>query len=76
MRRRRMLVLTLAAGVILTAVGFFLTGPKSGPQMPFAPLLFIVGLVLLFGSAVVFELTGEPEARAEAETARRAGEAV
>ncbi len=88
MRRRRAFVLTLGAGVGLAVLGFFLStsagapdSPASGdPRMPFAPLLFVIGLMLMFGSAVIFELTGEPEARAaaqaETETERRAGEAV
>ncbi len=64
MRRRNLFLLTLLAGVVLAVLGFFLSAPigptdgpvYSNPRMPFAPLVFVIGFVLMFGSAVVYEL--------------------
>lgn len=62
--RRAWLLLTLLAGLALVAAGFFLSAPigaptspaMSNPRLPFAPLIFILGVMLIFGSAVVYEL--------------------
>ncbi len=60
--------LTLAAGVALAVISYFLlTAPLglptaerfSNPRVPFAPTLFILGVVLVFLSAVVYELFPE-----------------
>ncbi len=63
MGRRDLFLFTLGAGVILTVLGFFLSAPigptespvYSNPRVSFAPLLFVVGIVLMFSSAVVYE---------------------
>ncbi len=57
--------LTLLVGVALVLIGFFLSAPigpttspvYSNPRMVFAPGLFVIGLILIFVSAVVYELT-------------------
>ncbi len=59
--RRAVAYLTLAVGFSLAAVGFavsarFGTVPWRDPLFPFSPVLFIVGVMLLFGSAAVYEL--------------------
>jgi hypothetical protein len=68
--RKYAFLITLIAGIALAIVGFLLaapigatTGPDiSSPRMPFAPALFVLGIILMFGSAVVYELTGEADA--------------
>lgn len=56
---------TLASGVALSIVSYFLLAAPLGkptaewysnPRLPFAPLLFILGVMLIFLSAVVYEL--------------------
>lgn len=63
--RRSMFILTLLGGLALTVIGFFLLAPIgptlgpeiSNPKLEFAPGIFVVGVVLVFISAVVYELT-------------------
>ncbi|NIN98374.1 MAG: hypothetical protein GTO49_26015 [Anaerolineae bacterium] len=65
MRRITLSALTLLAGVVLVVLGFFLSAPigpttepvYSNPRVDFAPLMFVVGVVLMAGSAVVYELS-------------------
>jgi hypothetical protein len=65
MRRTTLFALTLLAGVALAVLGFFLSapiGPKteplySNPRVDFAPLMFVAGVVLMAGSAVVYEIS-------------------
>ena len=67
MSRATLFVLTLLAGLTLALVGFFLSAPIgapdgpgiSSPRVDFAPLMFVVGVILIFGSAVVYELRGD-----------------
>ncbi|HLF41171.1 MAG TPA: hypothetical protein VI854_06820 [Acidimicrobiia bacterium] len=62
--RRRLTWLSILGGMALMIVSyFFLAAPwgagaaeDSNPRFSFAPALFVVGVVLLFGSAVVYEL--------------------
>ncbi|MBI4199228.1 MAG: hypothetical protein HY535_01970 [Chloroflexi bacterium] len=62
--RRALFLLTLLTGLILAFLGFFLAapvGPTSGPQISsprvqFAPGIFVIGVALMFASAVVYEL--------------------
>lgn len=64
MRRRTLFALTLAAGIALAVLGFFLSAPigptseplYSNPRVDFAPMMFLAGVILMFASAVVFEL--------------------
>ncbi|MFQ5879861.1 MAG: hypothetical protein ACE5IZ_06805 [Dehalococcoidia bacterium] len=65
MMRLFLTVLTLVAGVALAVVSyFFLAAPLghpsnegfSNPRVPFAALLFVLGVMLMFISAVVYEL--------------------
>lgn len=67
--RRTITVLMIVGGSALMVVSyFFLAAPFgapaegiqiSDPRMPFAPLLFILGVALVFGAAVVYELLPE-----------------
>ena len=59
---------TLAVGVVLAVVSYFwLSAPLgqpvdesfSNPRLPFAPTLFIIGVMLVFLSAVVYEVFPE-----------------
>jgi hypothetical protein len=61
-------ILMVAGGFLLQAVSyFFLAAPLgkpvspafSDPRVPFAPALFIAGVVLVFLAAVVYELLPE-----------------
>ncbi|MEE8422062.1 MAG: hypothetical protein V3S31_04715 [Dehalococcoidia bacterium] len=64
MRRRDLFLLTLGAGAVLAVLGFFLSAPigptenptYSNPRVAFAPLMFVSGVALMFGSAIVYEL--------------------
>ncbi len=65
MRRRTVLfAFTLLTGLILAILGVTLSAPigpvespvYSNPRVDFAPLMFVVGVTFLFGSAVVYEI--------------------
>ncbi len=66
-RRTVLFVLTLLAGLVLAVLGIALSAPVGAPTSPavsdprveFAPLLFVIGITLMFGSAVVYELAGD-----------------
>ncbi|MEE8414273.1 MAG: hypothetical protein V3R96_06950 [Dehalococcoidales bacterium] len=63
--RKKMFWLTIVTGLVLAIGGFFLSAPIgppinsaiSNPRVPFSPTVFVLGVMLLFGSAVVYELT-------------------
>lgn len=68
---------TLAAGMGIATIGLlystrFGTTPTSDPALPFAPVVFINGLVLCLLTFVVYELW--PDRRAEPAAARPSGE--
>jgi hypothetical protein len=61
-------LLMVIGGFVLQAVSFFLwaapLGPPtspvfSNPRLPFAPALFILGVMIVFLAAVVYELLPE-----------------
>ncbi len=62
--RKNMFWLTLLVGFILTIAGFMLAAPIgpatspaiSNPGLPFAPTIVVLGILLLFSSALVYEL--------------------
>lgn len=64
MTRKTWTWLVLGVGVVLMVVSyFFLTAPwgsdtvaNSNPRMEWAPLVFVIGVVTAFASAVVYEL--------------------
>ncbi len=63
-RHKLFFLITLACGLALAVLGFALAAPIgspdgpaiSNPRMEFAPLVFVVGIALIFSSAVVYEL--------------------
>ena len=59
--RKTLTLLCLLAGIGLASFSFFMAIPAdpfgSSPKMPFASVFFIVGVMLAFLSAVVYELT-------------------
>ncbi len=62
--RKTLFWLTLLAGLVLTIVGFVLAAPIgsvvdpaiSNPRLPFAPAIVVLGILLLFASALVYEI--------------------
>ena len=62
--RKPFFVLTLLSGFVFAVAGVLLAPPVgpttsaviSNPRMPFAPGLFTLGVILVFLSAVVYEL--------------------
>ena len=62
--RKTMFWLTLLTGLALAIVGFVLAAPIgpvvdpaiSNPGLPFAPTIVVLGILLLFSSALVYEL--------------------
>lgn len=67
--RRALVVGMVAVGFLLQAVAFFWfaaplgtpTGVEfSEPRLAFAPGIFILGVVLVFSSALVYELRRDP----------------
>lgn len=67
MRRRTLFAVVLGLGILLAVAGFALSAPIGPPESPrysdprvdFAPLIFVVGVILTFSSAVVYELVGD-----------------
>jgi drug/metabolite transporter (DMT)-like permease len=62
--RRALTIGMVVAGVALMVISYFgLTAPwgaesvaNSDPRLPFAPLLFVIGVMMAFGSALVYEM--------------------
>ncbi len=62
--RRALFLTTLLVGLALAVAGFALaapiganSGPEfSNPRVEFAPAIFVIGVILMFASAVVYEL--------------------
>ena len=64
--RRKLTWSMVMAGIALMVVGFLGAAPwgasnisDSDPRIPFAPLLFVVGIVTLFSAAIVYELLSD-----------------
>lgn len=63
-RRTALFVSTLLVGLVLAVLGVALSAPigpvespvYSNPRVEFAPLMFVLGITLMFGSAVVYEI--------------------
>ena len=64
MGRKPITLLILIVGVVLALVSyFFLSAPwgnssvsNSDPKMQFGPALLVLGVIMAFGSAIVYEL--------------------
>ena len=73
MKRTTVAISMVVGGFVLQAVSYFLlatpwanppTSPiYSNPRVPFAPVLFILGVMLVFLAAVAYELIPEREGR-------------
>ncbi len=69
--RRTITLLMILGGIALMAVSyFFLAAPwgssaakYSNPRMQFAPLLFVLGVMSVFVSAVVYEVMPDRDRR-------------
>ncbi len=55
--------MVIAGGALMTISYFFLAAPwgedtvaNSDPRLEFAPLLFVIGVIVAFSAAVVYEL--------------------
>ncbi|OGO22803.1 MAG: hypothetical protein A2144_07800 [Chloroflexi bacterium RBG_16_50_9] len=76
--RKRMFVVTLLSGIALAVAGFLLAAPigptadpmYSDPRIPFAPLIFVIGIIVTILSPVVYELF--PDKRGEKREAVKA----
>lgn len=49
-------ILTLAIGMVLASVSYFVLGGFHSPNVEFAATFFILSVMLVFMSAVVYEL--------------------
>ena len=64
MRRKPITLMFLIVGVVLAIVSyFFLSAPwgnesvsNSNPRMQFGPALLVLGVIMAFGSAIIYEL--------------------
>lgn len=61
--RRTVTIAMVVIGVALMVVGYFSSAPwgassigNSNPTFSFAPALFVLGVIVVFSSAVVYEL--------------------
>lgn len=61
--RKALSVGMVLAGLGLMLLGFFLAAPwgassvgNADPRMPFAPAVFVVGVIFVFSAALVYEL--------------------
>ncbi|MEX1207477.1 MAG: hypothetical protein WEE36_02575 [Acidimicrobiia bacterium] len=62
--RKRLTIGMIVVGIALMAISYFvLSAPwgvesvaNSNPRMQFAPLVFVVGVMMTFGSALVYEM--------------------
>lgn len=62
--RKPAFLLTLVVGIALAGAGFFLSAPwgptsdpiYSDPRLPFAPLVFVAGVITIVLAPVVYEL--------------------
>jgi hypothetical protein len=61
--RRLITVLMIVIGAGLMLLGWFLAAPwgadtvaNSNPRVPFSPAIFVLGVITVFSSALVYEL--------------------
>lgn len=62
--RKRLFLLTLVVGIALSGVGLLLSAPwgptsdpvYSEPRLPFAPLIFVAGVIAIVLAPVVYEV--------------------
>lgn len=61
--RRTITLAMIIVGVGLMLAGYFLAAPwgadsvaNSDPRLPFSPAIFVLGVIIVFSAAVVYEL--------------------
>ncbi len=61
--RKTITLATIIVGVGLMLAGYFLAAPwgadsvaNSDPRLPFSPAIFVLGVITVFSSALVYEL--------------------
>ncbi len=61
--RKTITLAMIIAGVGLMLAGYFLAAPwgadsvaNSDPRLPFSPAIFVLGVITVFSSALVYEL--------------------
>ncbi len=61
--RRAITVAMIVVGVALMLLGYFLAAPwgaetvaNSDPRVPFSPAIFVLGVIVVFSSALAYEL--------------------
>ncbi len=61
--RRTITLAMIVIGVSLMLLGYFLSAPwgadsvaNSDPRLPFSPAIFVLGVITVFSSALVYEL--------------------
>lgn len=61
--RRLITVVMIVVGAALMLLGYFLAAPwgaetvaNSDPRLAFSPAMFVLGVVIVFSSALVYEL--------------------
>lgn len=61
--RRAITMAMIVVGVALMLLGYFLAAPwgaetvaNSDPRVPFSPAIFVLGVIVVFSSALVYEL--------------------
>ncbi len=70
MRRRALTATMIIAGIALMVIGYFASAPwgadvvrDSDPRFGFAPTVFVLGVVVAFSSALVYELLPDKKKR-------------
>jgi hypothetical protein len=61
--RKTIMLAMIIVGVGLMLAGYFLAAPwgadsvaNSNPRLPFSPAIFVLGVITVFSSALVYEL--------------------
>lgn len=68
--RRGVTATMIGVGVLLMIIGYFGAAPwgadtvaNSDPRIAFAPTLFVLGVIVIFAAAIVYELLPDRERR-------------
>jgi hypothetical protein len=72
MRRKTVTVAMIVGGVVLMFIGYLAAAPwgadavrNSDPRFGFAPTLFVLGVVMAFSAALVYELLPDRHKKTE-----------
>ncbi len=68
--RKPITLAMVVGGLLLMTAGFLLAAPwgaagvdNADPNLAFSPLIFVIGVVMVFGAAVVYEILPDREHR-------------